>query len=251
MKNKFLEYLGAETSAMLLSEYQGMTDNSERTYYIASALLRGDFGETGVSDKVIVISTSCKKDPIVACIIAWGYNHKTKKWTAILATDHIVMYKPDIQAITAKLGLSFRTIDCLYEKSCGAVVYTGDKNRKYLLIKNLSGHIGFPKGHIEYRETEQETAKREILEETGLLVTFDPSFREEYDYRIGKYIHKKGVYYLARFAESDSILLKKEEIKEKWLLEYPQALETLNMENDRQILNKAENYLNDKMKNKI
>ena len=33
------------------------------------------------------------------------------------------------------------------------------------LIKNNSGHIGFPKGHIEYGENERETALAEVFEE--------------------------------------------------------------------------------------
>ena len=56
-------------------------------------------------------------------------------------------------------------IFALYEKTCGAVMYTGDGDeRRYFLIKNNSGHIGFPKGHIEYGESERETALREVFE---------------------------------------------------------------------------------------
>ena len=33
-----------------------------------------------------------------------------------------------------------------------------------------SCHWGFPKGHVEKDETDEETAKREVLEETGLKV---------------------------------------------------------------------------------
>ena len=45
-----------------------------------------------------------------------------------------------------------------YEKSCGAVVYTvRDGTFLYLLIRNRSGHIGFPKGHVELGEDERES----------------------------------------------------------------------------------------------
>ncbi|MBR6598855.1 MAG: NUDIX domain-containing protein, partial [Oscillospiraceae bacterium] len=68
----------------------------------------------------------------------------------------------------------------LYEKSCGGVVYRKSHgNLEILLIKHInSGHWSFPKGHIEANETEQETALREIKEETGIDVVLDPSFRE-------------------------------------------------------------------------
>ena len=54
-----------------------------------------------------------------------------------------------------------------YEKSCGAVIFDGDK---VLVIQQVKGHWGFPKGHVENGETEIETALREIKEETNLDV---------------------------------------------------------------------------------
>ena len=46
-----------------------------------------------------------------------------------------------------------------FEKLCGAVTYCRENGIiKYILIKNLSGHIGFPKGHSENGESEQQTA---------------------------------------------------------------------------------------------
>ena len=58
-----------------------------------------------------------------------------------------------------------------YEKSCGAVVFTRiDNNIKYLLIQNLEGVYGFPKGHVEDGESETQTAIREVFEEVGLKI---------------------------------------------------------------------------------
>ena len=57
------------------------------------------------------------------------------------------------------------------EKSCGAVVSRMTENgREILLIRHMNGgHWAFPKGHVEKDETEEQTARREILEETGLI----------------------------------------------------------------------------------
>ena len=65
-----------------------------------------------------------------------------------------------------------------HEKSCGAVVFTmvGD-TLKYLLVHSVNGFWGFPKGHVEAGESEYDTAKREIREETGVNVTFIDGFR--------------------------------------------------------------------------
>ena len=52
-----------------------------------------------------------------------------------------------------------------YEKSCGAVVFDDDK---VLVVKHRAGHVDFPKGHVEEAETEEETAIREVKEETNI-----------------------------------------------------------------------------------
>jgi len=56
------------------------------------------------------------------------------------------------------------------EKSCGCVVI---KDRKILVIYQIDGFWGFPKGHVEKNETELQTAIREIKEETNLDVKYE------------------------------------------------------------------------------
>ena len=64
-----------------------------------------------------------------------------------------------------------RKITMIYERSCGAVVFTRINGEvRYLIIKSLTGIYGFPKGHMENGESEEQTAHREVLEETGYLV---------------------------------------------------------------------------------
>ena len=48
------------------------------------------------------------------------------------------------------------------EKSCGAFII---KDGKVILIQQLDGFLGFPKGHVEGNETEEQTAIRDIKEE--------------------------------------------------------------------------------------
>ena len=57
----------------------------------------------------------------------------------------------------------------IHEKSCGAAVCRmQDGKRLYLIETMVQGHVSLCKGHVEGSETEHETARREILEETGL-----------------------------------------------------------------------------------
>ena len=68
------------------------------------------------------------------------------------------------------------------EKSCGAIVFTHENGiRKYVIIRETGiyqGYCGFPKGHMEAGETEQDTAIREVKEETGLDVELLDGFRQ-------------------------------------------------------------------------
>ena len=67
----------------------------------------------------------------------------------------------------------------LHENSFGAIVYRKyHVNTEILLIKHInSGHWSFPKVQVEGDETEEETAKREIMEETGIDVNLSTTFR--------------------------------------------------------------------------
>ncbi len=136
-----------------------------------------------------------------------------------------------------------RTKCDIKERSCGAVVWRKRGGRRhYLIIQNRSGHNGFPKGHMEYGETEVQTAEREILEETGLKVKLDTSFKAEYRYLVDGYIHKSALYFLASY-DDGSFRPQKGEVYGIWLLPYEEALEQLDYEQDRRVLRLAEKKL--------
>ena len=85
------------------------------------------------------------------------------------------------------------------EKSCGAVIWRmGEKGHEFLLAQHGASHWSFPKGHIEGRETELETARREILEETGLTVDIDPGFRQVVTYYPKPGVIKDVVFFIAQ-----------------------------------------------------
>ena len=70
------------------------------------------------------------------------------------------------------------------------------------IIKSITGHWGFPKGHSEDQESMHEAAQRELKEETGLFVTqYLPvdGFVFSYDCRShGRYVHKTVTLFLAQ-----------------------------------------------------
>ena len=166
----------------------------------------------------------------------------------IVAPADTEIYEPDIRNAVAFAERNRRyRLYCMFEKSCGAVVYTvRDGTLLYLLIRNRSGHIGFPKGHVELGEDERMTMKREISEETSLSVEPDLAFREEYQYVLWNIVHKTAVYSLASFRYGSTVETMENEIFGDWLLPYPEARKMLSYENDRRILDRADAWLHGK-----
>lgn len=131
-----------------------------------------------------------------------------------------------------------------FEKSCGAIIYRRHHgNTEILLARHLkSGHWSFPKGHMEPGETEEETALREIKEETGLDVLLDTSFRETVTYS-PKRNTKKTVVYFVGIATSHELVPQQEEIAELRWLEIGQAAGVLTYDNDKLTANKAKAFI--------
>jgi bis(5'-nucleosidyl)-tetraphosphatase len=70
-----------------------------------------------------------------------------------------------------------------HQYSAGIITYKTDNDHiEYLLLQYGAGHWDFPKGHIEAGETQQETAHRELQEETGLTAQLDDNFVESFTY---------------------------------------------------------------------
>lgn len=137
-------------------------------------------------------------------------------------------------------------IECLYESSCGAVVYRDIKGEiRYLLIKNKrSAHWGFPKGHIEPGETKIDTAKREVLEETGIHINIIDGFECISKYKIRDRIEKKVSIFVGTTKDTSTII-QQEEIEDYIWLTYDRAMSLLKFDNDKNILSSAHTYLND------
>lgn len=135
-------------------------------------------------------------------------------------------------------------IECLYERSCGAVVLRQINNEtRLLLIKNnRSTHWGFPKGHMERGETPEQTAKREVLEETGLNIEIIPDFSSKSDYTIQGKVEKSVTIFLAK-TEDTRTIIQKEEIDDYIWLNIDKALEALKFENDKAILKSAKRFM--------
>ena len=93
------------------------------------------------------------------------------------------------------------TIDSLYRKSCGVIPFRWNNGEKeYLILLQTNNCWSFPKGHMEAGEREEETALRELREETGLEAQLIPGKRMVSEYDIPPFCRKQVVLFLGRVA---------------------------------------------------
>lgn len=134
-----------------------------------------------------------------------------------------------------------------YEKSCGVIPFCFIGNEvKVVLIKQNNGIIGFPKGHVEENESEEETALRECQEETNLTASLVEGFREEISYYIQEYDVEKTVVFFVGFVKDLSLKRQESEISDVMLLSVKDALNAISYEDTKNLLNKAYKHFLDR-----
>ena len=135
-----------------------------------------------------------------------------------------------------------------YEYSCGAVVFTRINGAPhYLLIRQndqTEGCHGFPKGHMEPGETEEQTALREIYEEVGLRVRLIEGFRAVEDYALPypPDTRKQVVFFLAEYADQTP-RIQESELTSCCLVPFEEALPLVEYDDSKQILRDAHCFL--------
>jgi 8-oxo-dGTP pyrophosphatase MutT (NUDIX family) len=146
----------------------------------------------------------------------------------------------------------------IQEKSAGVVIFRIDKQGiNYLLLyKKASGHYreswDFPKGNLEVNESEEVAAKREAIEETGIKnINLIGNFRESINFfyrKEGQIVHKTITFLLAE-TNQEGVTVSYEHNDYKWC-SCEEALNLLTHKNSREILKKADEFLQEYLKQK-
>ena len=131
------------------------------------------------------------------------------------------------------------------EISAGVILFRRTPEPHYLLLHYESGHWDFPKGHIEPGEDAQQTATRELKEETGISgLSFVDGYKQTLRYffrQKGIGIFKVVIYYLAETNQSE-VSLSHEHIGFDWL-SYDLAMSRLTFKNSQDLLAQAYAHL--------
>lgn len=121
--------------------------------------------------------------------------------------------------------------------AAGAVIYRKESDYLFAVIhRPHHDDWSFPKGKVDPNETIEETAKREILEETGLKVLFEKKLTSQQYQVKGK--NKTVHYWLAKNLTQEIFQANDEVDQLKWLNK-TDALKTLSYEADRFLLEEA------------
>ena len=118
-----------------------------------------------------------------------------------------------------------------FEKSCGAIVVN---DGKILIVKHNAGHIGFPKGHVEEGETEEQTAIREVKEETGIDIEVDTNYRYLLHYSPKEGVEKDVIFFLGK-PIGGTLKPQFEEVSNAYYMDIDELKDSLTFENTREL----------------
>ena len=132
-----------------------------------------------------------------------------------------------------------------FEKSCGAVLFKQRGKRYYVLVKSTNNSFwGLPKGRVEANETEQETALREIMEETGVQAKIIGDFRRQIEYDMPCGARKQVVFFAAEYgADAGAFGSNPSEISNIVAVPLEEALKMLTHDDMRQVLLQADEWI--------
>lgn len=142
------------------------------------------------------------------------------------------------------------------EKSAGAIIFRKENGQNhYLLLRYRSGHWEFPRGHIEKGESEEQAARREVREETGIKdLKIIPGFKEYTKFLFKKTYNLKPeekkkapwvfklVYFFVAETTTKEVRLDEENTGFLWL-PYEQALKRLTYKPAKEVFKKAHDFL--------
>jgi 8-oxo-dGTP pyrophosphatase MutT (NUDIX family) len=135
----------------------------------------------------------------------------------------------------------------IIDKSYGIIPVFATKPRQYLLIYQAKGYWSFPKGHKELSESDLQTARRELFEETGIenvRLINNKRFSCTYKFFYEKMAISKTVTYLLGYVKSQEVHVDNIETINFFWGDYVACREKLGHKTNKRLLESVDSYLN-------
>ncbi len=138
------------------------------------------------------------------------------------------------------------------QKTVGYIIYKKQEGApQYLLLHHEGEYWNFPKGRQEQGESELDTARRELQEETGIAqFTQVDGFKAEYMYDfdsvieggVREKVHKHAIFFLAEVASDVDVEISNEHIDHGWY-DFDQAMKRVYFQNGQKVLAEANKFI--------
>ena len=135
----------------------------------------------------------------------------------------------------------------IIDKSYGIIPVFPTKPRQYLLIYQAKGYWSFPKGHKELSESNLQTARRELFEETGIedvQLISNKTFSCTYKFFYEKMAISKTVTYVLGYVKSQEVHVDNKETINFFWGDYVACRKKLRHKTNKRLLASVDLYLN-------
>lgn len=169
-------------------------------YPINYGYIPGLMGGDGEEQDAYILGISEPVDSFTGKVVGVIRRHDDEEDKLVLAPEGQEYHQGQIaEAVHFQEQFFTGTIDCLFRKSCGCIPYQDTAKQREVLIVFQKGSQSwsFPKGHMEAGETEQETALRELKEETGLNARLHDGLKTSICYPLNDISRKEVVFFPA------------------------------------------------------
>ena len=131
--------------------------------------------------------------------------------------------------------------------SCGVVpVRRQGRSWEFFLVKHHQGYWSLPKGHQEAGENDEQTARRELAEETGITTVAlytDKTFIEDYHWKFNGQDNHKIVTYFLGLVEDAEITIQQSELADGRWIPMDEAEEVLTFAETQEVFRQARKVL--------
>lgn len=226
------EYLTAEQREGLIKQYLGKpveviidrpigyihhVKGITLHYTVNYGYLPGVIGGDGEEQDVYVLGVSEPLERFKGCVIGAIRRKDDSEDKLVAAPEGMVFTQAEIMEAVYFVEQYFdSTVDSLLRRSCGVIPYRMTESGPEFLVVLQTNHFwSVPKGHMEVFESEQETALRELKEETGLTARLHEDFRDLVEYPMARGGRKQVVLFLGE--ASGEVTLEPRELREyRW-----------------------------------